>query len=146
MAFLSHPGQSHIADYHWPAHPDGPSREKMQMDGAMGALNAVFELLVQNREDSNVIAVVPVIPNQWKTFSFKGILAEGAFLVSANVKDGITDRINIISKKGGELKLAHGLGHTYELNGKTISNADPILKYITRPGEVIRLKRIVTKR
>lgn len=141
MAFVNHPGQSIIADYHWPK--EGPvvypSNEKMQMDGAMSALNAVFELLVQNDFDSEVISVLPAIPGGWINFNFDGIRTIGAFLVSATVQDGKTRSIEIKSTKGGLLKLKHGMGEKISVNGKPFSSK--VFEKKTLPGEVLILTK-----
>lgn len=78
--------------------------DKMQMDAAMGALQAICEIFVQQRGD--VLHVLPSLPKQWKEFSFEGILCEGAFLVSATVSGGVLRSVRIISQKGGALRVA----------------------------------------
>lgn len=111
------PGTSLIADAGWAKAPaDRPNREIMQMDAGFGALTAVFELLLQQRGD--VLHVLPAIHRDWKEFSFDNLRAEGAFLVSAKVEGGKTGEIRVKSLAGGPLKLAHGLGETFTVNGQ----------------------------
>jgi alpha-L-fucosidase 2 len=138
LAFVPTPSQTIISEYPFPKAPETVNKEKMQMDAAMGAVSAVFELLVQHRED-DVIAVLPAIYDQWQSFSFKNILAEGAFLLSAKVERGKVSYIKIVAKKGGKLKLEHGLGTRYLLNGKRVSQTAPIFIYESKVGEVIEL-------
>ena len=146
LAFLDIPTVAVGADIRFPANGDlypwevkpAVSREKMQMDACMGALSAVLELLVQNTPDGTV-KVIPNIPKGWKTLSFSNILTEGAFLVSASVKEGRSSNIKIKSTRGGLLKLKHGLGTSFKLNGKTISDAPEVLEYETEKNEEVIL-------
>jgi len=93
-----------------------PNNEIMQLDAGFGALSAVFEMLVQNREDG--IYVLPNLHYQWKELSFENIRTEGAFQISAKVTEGKVKEIKIKSLAGGTLKLVHGLGDKFLLNGK----------------------------
>lgn len=116
------------------------NNEIMQLDAGMDALNAVFEMLVQNRND--IISVLPSIHKDWKEFAFENILTEGAFLVSAIVKDGQTKQIRVKSQKGGILKIAHGLGNNYKVNGRNMTNI-PVFEIETKPGEEIVLEKTI---
>ncbi|MFD1630135.1 glycosyl hydrolase family 95 catalytic domain-containing protein [Pseudopedobacter beijingensis] len=150
LAFLSLPGVAVGADfrfnpktkaYPWDRERNGRSMERMQMDASMGALSAVYELLVQNKKD-DILDVLPAIPDGWRNFDFSGILTEGAFLVSATVKDGKTAVVKIKSTKGGLLKMKHNLGKSYKMNGKEIQKAASVLEYNTKAGEEVLLERI----
>lgn len=150
LAFLSLPGIAITADfrfnpktkaYPWDRERSGKSMERMQMDASMGALMAVFELLVQNKKD-DILDILPNVPDGWRDFEFSDILTEGAFLASATVKDGQIASIKIKSIKGGPLKLKHNLGKSYKLNGKAIQKVAPILSYDTKIGEELLLEHI----
>lgn len=150
LAFLSLPGMAITADfrfnpktkaYPWDRERSGRSMERMQMDASMGALSAVFELLVQNKK-GDIVDVIPNIPDGWRNFEFSGILTEGAFLASATVKNGKISAIKIKSTKGGPLKLKHNLGKDYKLNGKVLQKIAPILEYETKVGEEVLLEHI----
>jgi hypothetical protein len=109
----------------------------MQLDAGFGALTAVLELLVQNREDG--IYVLPEVLEEWEGLTFSNIRTEGAFQVSAGVKDGKTSEIRIKSLIGGPLRLVHGLGDNYTLNGSPASGA--MLQRECKAGEELVLKR-----
>ncbi|MFT3949839.1 MAG: hypothetical protein QM763_22940 [Agriterribacter sp.] len=121
------------------AHPNWKDIERhgeiMQLDAGFDALNAVFEMLVQNR--NGIIAVLPAIHRDWKNLRFENVLSERAFLISAIVDKGKTKEIRIKSQKGGLLKLDHRLGTSYFVNGK--SHTGKLFEYMTRPGEVVVL-------
>jgi len=140
-------GTLHDADFagagglHRPAEletaPPAENREIMQMDAAMGGVTAILELLVQNRGD--VLHVLPAIPRRWRALRFDGIRAPGAFLVGATVEKNQTVEVRVTSLAGGPLRLAHGLGDCYRLNGKRQRGV--VLQTATKPGEVLRLTR-----
>lgn len=112
------------------------NREIMQLDAGFGALNAALELLVQNRDDG--IYVFPNLHRDWKSASFDGIRTEGAFLVSAKVLNGSVAEVSIKSLAGGLLRVVHGLGDAYLLNGKPATGLK--LERTCAVGEVLVLK------
>ena len=114
------------------------NREVMQLDGGFGALNAVLELLVQSRDDG--IYVLPGIPRTWRELSFDKVRTEGAFQVSATVRNGQVSEIRVKSLAGGPLRLIHGLGERYELNGQAAQGNR--LERNCQTGEVLILKPI----
>jgi alpha-L-fucosidase 2 len=131
-------GQSLISDGGWFKEKDEKkNREIMQLDAGFGAMTAIYELLVQNRED--VIYVLPAIHRDWKNFDFENIGAEGAFQISAKVKEGKIQEIKVKSLAGGTLKLAHNLGEDFLLNGQATKGN--ILEKQCIIGEEILLKR-----
>ncbi len=118
--------------------PESQNREVMQLDAGFGALNAVLELLVQNREDA--IYVLPELHRDWKELTFENVGTEGAFQVSAKVSGGKTREIRVKSLVGGPLRLAHGLGESFQLNNKPASGK--LLVRECKAGEEIILKRL----
>jgi hypothetical protein len=114
------PGVSSFTQPIYDKLPEGtPNSEIMQLDAGFGALSAVFELLVQHREDG--IYVLPNLHYQWKELSFENIRTEGAFQISAKVAEGKVKEIRVKSLAGGTLRLAHGMGNKFHLNGKSFT-------------------------
>ncbi len=105
----------------WDRKPYAEEAEIMQADAALGVLIAVCELLVQNRGE--VVHVLPKIPRKWKRLHFDGIRTEGAFLVGATVEGGRTVEVRVRSERGGVLKLAHGLGIEFLVDGEAARGA-----------------------
>jgi len=138
-------GTLHNAAYHGSSTIDSPDYsqftpgrrhgEIMQLDAGFGALSAVYEILIQNRR--GVIHVLPTIPFVWKNLSFKNILTEGAFLISAKVENVNRTEVKIICQVDSKLKLAHGLGEKYRINGE--AGSGEILERDCRAGEVLIL-------
>ena len=112
------------------------NREVMQLDAGFGALNAALELLVQCREDG--IYVLPQIPRRWRELSFENVRTEGAFQVSAVVKEGKIRAVTVKSLSDNTLNLVHGLGETYTLAGKKMTGTR--LERRCKAGEVLELK------
>jgi hypothetical protein len=76
----------------------------MQMDSGMGAVAAIFEMLLQSRQ--GVHYIFPGVPDRWQDVSFDSILADGGFLVSARRTEGAVLRVQIKSLTRGTFLLA----------------------------------------
>ena len=59
----------------------------MQLDGTMGTVQAVLEMLLQSYND-NEILLLPALPDSWDGGSFTGLLARGNILVDVTWKNG----------------------------------------------------------
>lgn len=81
----------------WDLHPP------FQIDGNFGFTAGVAEMLLQSHE--GFIDVLPSIPEEWKTGSFKGLTARGGFTVDAVWKDGKVFDITVVSNAGERLKI-----------------------------------------
>jgi hypothetical protein len=77
--------------------------EIMQLDGTMAGATAILEMLVH--EEQGVVHVFPAVPDEWLNISFKNIRLPGAFLISAERKNGKLTSLIIKSLKGGTVKL-----------------------------------------
>ncbi len=73
------------------------------LEGNFAFAAGVQEMLIQSH--TGTILLFPAIPEDWKDVSFSTLRTEGAFLVSAKMENGEVTEVNILSEKGGELKL-----------------------------------------
>ena len=73
------------------------------LEGNFAFASGVQEMLIQSH--TGVIEVFPAIPSDWKDVKFERLRAMGAFLVSAEMKDGDVTSLKVVSEKGGTLKL-----------------------------------------
>ena len=87
--------------------------EIMQLDGTIGAATAVIEMLVHEKQ--GVVHVFPAVPDKWRDISFKNIRLPGAFLISAERKNGKILFVSVKSLKGGSLKIICDSRKTPEL-------------------------------
>jgi hypothetical protein len=116
---------------------DGQSdHEDMQMDGALGVVTAVHEMLVQNRR--GVIHVLPDLPVRWRGVRFDRIRCEGGFLVGATVERNRRLEIRVRAERGGRLRLRHHLGSRYLLDDR--QREGELLEIDTRPGQSLTLR------
>jgi len=67
------------------------------------AVTSINEMLLQSW--GNTIRVFPAILENWQDVSFQNLRAEGAFLISAQMKEGELLWVKILSEKGGKLQL-----------------------------------------
>jgi alpha-L-fucosidase 2 len=135
-----HTWQSNHAMYNlWNNHRDSTTTKLFQVDGNFGVTAGVGEMLLQSHEE--VIAPLAAIPKAWPKGSYRGLLARGAFEVSASWSNGHADRFEILSRAGGRLKLRYpaiaGAG-VRTSNGnrvmfKRVDNAD--ISFDTKAGQ-----------
>jgi alpha-L-fucosidase 2 len=86
------------------------------LEGNFAAAAGLQEMLLQSYSDT--IRLFPAVPADWKDISFKTLRTEGAFLISAERRDGQTQTVTIISEKGGFCHLENPFGkNAYELIG-----------------------------
>ena len=84
----------------------------------LSAAQCVQELLLQSW--GNTIRVFPAVPADWKDVSFHDFRAEGAFLVSATKKNGVTQFVRIKSLMGEPCHIRVGEGEKMCVSGNTI--------------------------
>ena len=83
----------------WDVHPP------FQIDGNFGATAGMTEMLLQSHE--GYVALLPALPDAWKTISFNGLKARGNFTVDCDYRDDIIQSCKIKSESGGALKLRY---------------------------------------
>lgn len=95
------------------------------LEGNFAFASAVQEMLLQSH--TGVVKLFPAIPADWKDVSFTSLRTRGAFLVSAEMKNGELTKVEISSENGGEIVLENPFGNaefnsnkSYEKDGKLI--------------------------
>jgi alpha-L-fucosidase 2 len=96
------------------------------LEGNFAFASGLQEMLLQSH--TGVIRVFPAVPASWKDVSFRDLRTEGAFLVSASMKEGKVEKIIIRSVAGGKCKLADP------------SDPSKVLDYDLEPGAVMTYK------
>ncbi|MCP4644008.1 MAG: hypothetical protein GY851_26435 [bacterium] len=61
------------------------------------------EMLIQSH--TGVVDVFPAVPEEWTDLAFHNLRAEGAFLVSAEMRDGEVAALNVTAERGGTLRI-----------------------------------------
>lgn len=92
------------------------------LEGNFACAAAIQEMLLQSH--TGIIRVFPAMPESWNSASFHNLRAIGAFLVSADYRDGKIQQVNITSEKGGNLKVLNPFTNKIEermmITGETI--------------------------
>lgn len=109
------------------------------LEGNFAAAAGIQEMLLQSY--SGTIRLFPAIPAKWREVSFRGLRAEGAFVVSAARKNGRTEVVQVLSEAGGVLSLENPFGDDgYSLTGAepgSVKTRDQELLLDTRPGQTV---------
>ncbi|MFN3981571.1 MAG: glycosyl hydrolase family 95 catalytic domain-containing protein, partial [Caldilinea sp.] len=78
----------------------------MQIDGNLGVVQAVIEMLLQSHDGE--IVILPALPASWQTGSFRGLVARGNVVVDAWWEDGKLTRACLTPRVDGEVVIAAG--------------------------------------
>ena len=114
-------------------------REVMQMDAAMGAVNAIQDMMVHSQR--GILHVGAGIPPRWKKASFKNIFCEGGFLLSATVDHGKITKLEIQATRDGTLKIQNPFsGIEFLKIGKEKKNSTELLELKMKAGEKIIIR------
>jgi alpha-L-fucosidase 2 len=73
------------------------------LEGNFAFAAGLQEMLVQHYD--GVLRVFPAIPSEWKDLQFENLRVEGAFLVSARMRAGKVEQVDIRAEKGGKLRF-----------------------------------------
>lgn len=129
-------GTSSISSY-WYTNPN--HKEIMQLDAGFGAIDAVHNLFI-HQQDDDILNVLSFTPRDWYDYEFNNIRTEGAFLLSAKVKNKKVSEITIKSLVGGEIKIKHHLGEKYFIND--VMASDSVFSGILKKDQELFLKRV----
>ena len=79
--------------------PLGPvSNPVFQIDGNLGGVSGVVEMLVQSRPNGEIL-LLPALPSAWPEGSLKGIRVRGDWVVDVEWKGGALHRVTILANK-----------------------------------------------
>ncbi|MBN1807003.1 MAG: glycoside hydrolase N-terminal domain-containing protein [Sedimentisphaerales bacterium] len=113
------------------------------LEGNFAAAAGLQEMLLQSY--SGTIRVFPAIPDSWKDVSFTTLRAEGAFLVSAERRNGVTQHVKISAEKDGSCRLENPFADsgfkTQGISKNMIKQKDNELHIKMSPGGSIVLIR-----
>lgn len=110
------------------------------LEAGFGFVDALQNMLIQSYD--GVIRVFPAAPPAWDSASFWHLRTEGAFLISAQRKEGKTEFVELISEKGGTAVVRSTFGtseiHVEDMKGPrefTLDNRKRDIVIQTDPGD-----------
>jgi alpha-L-fucosidase 2 len=95
---------SSLLDLH--PHGERPGGVLFQIDGNLGAIAGIAELLMQSHDDA--ISLLPTLPAQWQAGSVRGLRARGGFVVDITWRDGRFASAVIRSSPSAEIVVELG--------------------------------------
>ncbi len=107
------------------------------LEGNFAFASGLQEMLLQSH--TGVVKIFPAIPSGWNTLSFSKLRAEGAFLISAEMDNGVISKIEIESEKGGLLRLSNPFGSEKFSASAPYELKDNVIIADTKPGQKINM-------
>lgn len=111
------------------------------LEGNFAFASGIQEMLLQSH--TGIVRVFPAIPAAWSDVSFDNLRAMGAFLVSAEKKEGKIVKLRIYPEQGGKLRIAFPAdGSEVSVTGNEgdVTNEDGVYTIETRKGQWIDIK------
>jgi alpha-L-fucosidase 2 len=93
----------------------------MQIDGNMGTVQAVIEMLLQSHDGE--IVILPALPESWKKGNFRGLVARGNVVIDAWWDAGHLSRACVAPRIDGEAVINTGPGFCLRANDGTVFDA-----------------------
>ncbi|MEN8248792.1 MAG: glycoside hydrolase family 95-like protein [Bacteroidota bacterium] len=86
------------------------------LEGNFAFASAIQEMLIQSH--TGTVKIFPAIPKSWSNVAFEKLRTVGAFLVTAEMKNGEVQRVEIESKEGGMFSIINPFSDLkYEYKG-----------------------------
>ena len=108
-----------------------------QVDGTFGATAAITEMLMQSHD--GFIKLLPALPDEWQTGTFKGVCARGAFELDYTWQNKQITQLKITSKEGEMCRLEGKSNLKISSNGKPLkfnTLANGVIEFETTKGSV----------
>lgn len=81
----------------------GMTYRPFTLEGNFAFAAGIQEMLLQSW--GGVLRVFPAIPSTWRDVSFENLRGEGAFLISAEMKDGVVAHATVRAEQGGICRI-----------------------------------------
>ena len=107
------------------------------LEGNFAFAAGLQEMLLQSH--TGVIHIFPAIPKSWGNAEFHDLRAQGAFLITAKMKEGKVAHVQVMAEKGGILRLLNPFQGSYQTVGGKLVAHDSILQTTMKPGQVLTL-------
>lgn len=91
-----------------------------QIDGNFCGTAGIAEMLLQSHGPARVVQLLPALPAAWKTGSFRGLRARGAFEIDLTWEDGAPVEGQVLSLAGKEFRIKNCDGLKVHANGNEV--------------------------
>lgn len=108
-----------------------------QIEGNLAGTAGITEMLLQSHGAERVLHFLPALPEAWKTGSFRGLLARGAFEIDLQWKDSQPVEAQILSLAGKEFRFEKSADLKVHDNGNDVAvheHGSGYLFFKTSPG------------
>ncbi|MFV0553152.1 MAG: glycosyl hydrolase family 95 catalytic domain-containing protein [Mangrovibacterium sp.] len=108
------------------------------LEGNFAFASGVQEMLIQSH--TGIVKIFPAIPKDWKDVSFHQLRTDGAFLVSAERKDGELSTVEITADADGTIQMENAFAEgKYTLNGE--AHSEKLITITLKKGEKVMLAK-----
>ncbi|MCY1718789.1 glycoside hydrolase N-terminal domain-containing protein [Prolixibacteraceae bacterium Z1-6] len=109
------------------------------LEGNFAFASALQEMLIQSH--TGVVKLFPAIPASWDNVSFDNLRTYGAFLVTAEKKEGAVAYMKVKSEKGGVFKILNPFnGKEPKIEGTEFKLDGDIITFEMNPGQELELR------
>lgn len=108
------------------------------LEGNFAFASGIQEMLLQSH--TGVVNIFPAIPASWTNAKFEKLRAQGAFLISAEKKNGKVTNVEFFSEKGGKLRLKNPFGSFGFKSDTRYQKEGNILIFDLKPNSKANLK------
>jgi alpha-L-fucosidase 2 len=103
------------------------------LEGNFAFASAIQEMLLQSH--TGVVKLFPAIPSDWRDVSFTDLRTQGAFLVSAEMKNSQVNKVVITAENGGEIVFENLFGDAEIVSDKNFEKDGRLIKIKLAKGE-----------
>jgi alpha-L-fucosidase 2 len=113
----------------------------LQIDGNLGAVQAVIEMLLQSHDDE--IVLLPSLPASWNAGSFRGLVARGNVVVDACWQEGCLTTARLTPRVTNEFTVVTGGGYCLRSEeGAVVADVDGRFQWQFLKDNVYTVERI----
>jgi alpha-L-fucosidase 2 len=116
----------------------GMTYRPFTLEGNFAFASGIHEMLIQSH--TGTVCLFPAIPADWLNVEFNNLRTEGAFLVSAKLNGGKMVTVNVVSEKGGVIRLKNPFeNNDFKIEGHDYSLEDDVIVIPTIKGSAFNL-------
>ena len=105
------------------------------LEGNFIAMEAIHEMLLQTR--GGVMVIFAATPDRWRDVTFRNLLAEGGWRVSAERRGGKTTRVEVLASAGGTLRLQSPWPNLAMNGRRSEADAHGVVEVPAKPGDLL---------